>query len=109
LRLFFLLLFSLPSQTHLKCTLANWFNTSTPSTNSSKPSHNNIQSNSLSSSTSFEKRDLAAYRINEYVTNREHACVQHRHASSQQAIRTHINTMGTYLTAFDDTMEQGGN
>jgi len=73
------------------------------------PSHNNRQSSSLLSSTTCEKRDLAAYRINEYVTNPEHAHVQHRHASSQQAIRTHTNTMGSYLAAFDDTMSEGGN
>jgi hypothetical protein len=68
-----------------------------------------MQSSSLSSPTTCEKRGLAAYRINEYVTNPEHAYVQHRHASSQQAIRTHTNTMGSYLAYFDDTMNQGDN
>jgi hypothetical protein len=100
--------FSLPSQNHLKFTLANRFRTSTPSSNPSTPNHDNTQSSSSFSSKSVEQRDLAAHRINEYVMNREHAHVQHRHASSQQAIRTHTNTMGAYLGAFDDSMNQGG-
>jgi hypothetical protein len=57
----------------------------------------------------MEKRGLAAHRINDYVTNPEHAHVQHRHASSQQAIRTHTSTMGSYLAAFDSNINQGGN
>jgi hypothetical protein len=88
---------------------ANRLHTSTPSSNSTTPIHDDTQNSSSSSSKSVEKRDLAAYRINEYVTNSEHAHIQHRHASSQQAIRTHTNTMGSYVAAFDDTMNQGGN
>jgi hypothetical protein len=94
---------------HLNFTLANKLHASTPSSNVSTPIHDNSQNSSSSSSTSVEKGDLAASRINEYVTNPEHAHVQHRHASSQQAIRTHTNTMGSYLAAFNDTMNQGGN
>jgi len=39
--------------------------------------------------------------------NPEHSHIQHRHASPQQAIRIHINSMGSYLASFDDTMRQG--
>jgi hypothetical protein len=109
LRIFFLALFSLSSLNHLNFTLANRVQTSTPSSSPSTPIHDNSKNSSSSSSISVESGDLAAYRINEYVTNPEHAHVQHRHASSQQAIRTHTNTMGSYLAAFDDTMNQGGN
>jgi hypothetical protein len=96
------------SPQRLKCTLANMLHTSTLSSNSITPNNDESKSSSSFSSKSVEKRDLAAYRINEYVTNPEHAHVQHRHASSQQAIRTHTNTMGSYLAAFDDSMNQGG-
>jgi hypothetical protein len=59
-----------------------------------------------STSTAADQLNLVAHRIGDYITNLEHSHVQHRHASKQQAVRTHTDAMASYLEAFDEVMGQ---
>ena len=62
------------------------------------------QSTSSSSSTSAEQKSLSANRIAAYVNDPTQA--QHTHASSQEAMQAHTNSMASYLEAFDAKMRQ---
>jgi hypothetical protein len=59
-----------------------------------------------SASTIIEQQNLSASRVGAYATDSAHSHVQHRHSSSQQAIQEHTKATGSYLEAFEATMER---